>query len=128
MFQTYAIFLLEIPAERQHHEKADGANYCLDFAIYCAEGKIDVETDGDTWHITKDGSRKDNIRDNALETKGWRTLRFTTQQVREEMTSYCIPKIAENINHLGGIKTDGAQIPRKLDLKNGSDMEQLRLF
>lgn len=76
----------------------------LDFAIYCAEGKIDVETDGDTWHITKEGSRQDNIRDNALETKGWRTLRFTTQQVKEEMASYCIPKIAENINPLGGIK------------------------
>ena len=123
-----ALKRLAIPAERQHVEKADGTFYILDFAIYCSEGKIDVETDGDSWHITKASSKADNIRDNALETKGWRTLRFTTQQVREEMETYCIPKIAENINHLGGVNTEDKHIPRMLNLQGNMDMEQLTLF
>ena len=40
-----------IPAERQEPVWVDGRRYYLDFAIYCAKGSLDVETDGDTWHI-----------------------------------------------------------------------------
>lgn len=38
----------EIAAERQFYIKAKDRHYALDFAIFCDEGKIDVETDGDT--------------------------------------------------------------------------------
>jgi hypothetical protein len=41
---------LQIHAERQEFVRADQHDYALDFALYCALGKIDVETDGDTWH------------------------------------------------------------------------------
>jgi hypothetical protein len=39
---------LRIPAERQEFVTAKGRNYALDFAVYCASGNIDIETDGDT--------------------------------------------------------------------------------
>jgi hypothetical protein len=37
-----------IPAERQEPVWVDAKRYYLDFAIYCARGRLDVETDGDT--------------------------------------------------------------------------------
>jgi hypothetical protein len=39
---------LNVPAERQEFITANGNDYALDFAFYCANGKLDVETDGDT--------------------------------------------------------------------------------
>lgn len=94
-----------IIAERQEYVEVNGTAYFLDFAIYCAKGKLDVETDGDTWHIERERARSDNVRDNDLETAGWSLLRFNTQQINEEMASYCLPTVVEKINNLGGIET-----------------------
>lgn len=114
-----------IDAERQQEEKIKNKTYLLDFAIYCEKGKIDVETDGDTWHSSKERTIEDNLRDNALETVGWRTIRFSSQKVKEEMTKYCIPTVLENIENLGGLKDNSKIMPRKI----GSDgAEQLTLF
>ncbi len=95
----------DVVAERQEFVEVDGRPYFLDFAIYCAQGKLDVETDGDTWHIERERAREDNVRDNDLETAGWSLLRFNTQQIHEEMASYCVPKVVEKINKLGGLET-----------------------
>ena len=40
---------VQIQAERQELVKVNNHNYMLDFAIYCAKGNIDVETDGDLY-------------------------------------------------------------------------------
>jgi very-short-patch-repair endonuclease len=119
---------LQIDAERQELVKIKNTNYMLDFSIYCTFGKINVEADGDSWHSTRERICEDNKRDNALETEGWRTLRFNTQQVQEEMTSYCVPTIAENINRLGGLKATGTEIPRRINLPQRERFEQLSLF
>ena len=55
---------LKIGAERQEFVLIRKNFYTLDFAIYCALGKIDVETDGDTWHSDPEHSKLDNLRDN----------------------------------------------------------------
>ena len=119
-FKSYSI-----DAERQQEEKVKNKTYLLDFAIYCEKGKIDAETDGDTWHSSKERISEDNFRDNDLETVGWRTIRFNSQRVKEEMTEYCIPMILENIKNLGGLKDDKKRMPRKIST-DGS--EQLTLF
>lgn len=118
---------LKINAERQEQIKVKEKNYFLDFAIYCANGNINVETDGDTWHATKDRIPSDNLRDNDLHTLGWHTFRFNTHQVQEEMGSYCIPKIVEAINRLGGLGQQGKLV---LDLPEQTTLEgnQLNLF
>jgi very-short-patch-repair endonuclease len=95
----------KIDAERQEHVKVKENHYMLDFAIYCVDGKINVETDGDTFHTEKDQVAQDNVRENALKTEGWRTLRFNTQQVKEQMAKYCVPTILENIQSLGGLES-----------------------
>lgn len=109
---------LQISAERQVFVRADQRDYALDFALYCGRGKLDVETDGDTWHANPEKARQDNVRDNALKTAGWRVLRFTTKQIREEMSAYTLPKIVGNINRLGGID-EGKVIPRQIHLADG---------
>jgi very-short-patch-repair endonuclease len=96
---------LQINAERQASIKVKEKTYFLDFAIYCVQGNINVETDGDTWHSDRQRIPLDNIRDNDLGTLGWRTLRFNTSQVREQMGNYCIPTVAENIDRLGGLSS-----------------------
>ena len=67
------------------------------------DGKIDVETDGDTWHAVRERIAEDNRRDNDLESAGWHVLRFNGHQIREELSSYSVPKVTETITHLGGL-------------------------
>ncbi len=94
---------LGINVERQEFVKVNGRNYALDFAIYCAKGNVDVETDGDLWHSDRERIALDNVRANDLETQGWRLLRFNTRQIHEQMTDYCLPTIMANIASLGGV-------------------------
>lgn len=86
-----------------------------DFAIRCAKANIGVETDGDTWHTNAEKAAEDNLRDNALEANGWKTLRFTTHQIMEQMSDYAIPTIVKTIKTLGGTEA-GETIPRQIDV------------
>jgi very-short-patch-repair endonuclease len=116
---------LQIHAERQEFVRADQQDYALDFALYCALGKLDVETDGDTWHANPAKANEDNLRDNALKTAGWRILRFTTKQIRDEIDVYTLPTIVTNINRLGGLD-EGKVIPRHIGF--GDEPYQPGLF
>ncbi len=118
---------LQITAERQEPVQIENQFYFLDFALYCTSGKLDVETDGDTWHANPERAAEDNRRDNALGTAGWRVLRFNGMQIREEMQEYCLPIIAENINRLGGID-EGRGIPRELYLEGSVQLSLLDAF
>ena len=118
---------LQIQAERQELVKINRQNYFLDFAIYCATGKIDVEVNGDTWHANPQKAAQDNRRNNALESKGWNVLRLSTPQVKEQMAEYCVPTIVNTINKFGGIEEEGKFLPRKIDLSE-SGGSQMGLF
>jgi len=113
---------LEIAAERQEMVRVRGRDYALDFAIYCRWGKLDVETDGDTWHAEPKRIHLDNMRDNALVAIGWSLLRFNGRQIREEMNEYCLPTIIGTINNSGGLKR--AQRIRVTELK-GCSVEEV---
>ena len=115
-----------ILAERQEFITVKQQNYALDFAIYCAKGNIDVETDGDTWHANPDKAALDNLRDNALEAVGWKVLRFTIHQIKEKTEDYCIQMVSETINNLGGVD-EGGIVPRKINLEADGSY-QLGLF
>ena len=118
---------LQISAERQEFIRIGKEDYALDFAIYCALGKIDVETDGDSWHSDPKRIPQDNLRDNALETAGWSLLRFSTRHIREKLEAYCLPTVVKEINNLGGID-EGKAIARKIDLAMPRGMQQPSLF
>lgn len=118
---------LQIQAERQELVKVNDHNYLLDFAIYCAKGNIDIETDGDTYHANPEKSAEDNLRNNDLEAAGWKVLRFNTMQIQEQLAEYCVPNIVETINYLGGLD-EGGLISRKIDLNAPEGSRQLGLF
>jgi very-short-patch-repair endonuclease len=118
---------LKISAERREFVQVEQRLYALDFALYCASGKIDVETDGDTWHADPERIPLDNLRDNDLETVGWRVLRFNTHQIQEEMAEYCVPTVVKNINRLGGLEEQRI-VPRKIDLDAPAGWQQMTLF
>lgn len=119
---------LSINAERQEFVELGNDFAALDFAIYCAQGKIDVETDGDSWHANPKKSALDNRRDHALISLGWVVLRFTTTQVVDELMNYCVPTIVTKINALGGLDDEKGIVPRKIELNDSGTGEQLRLF
>ena len=108
-----------IPAERQEFVVARKNDYALDFAVYCAKGNIDIETDGDFWHANPKKAEKDNLRDNDLKTEGWKVIRFSEKQIKEQATSYCVKTVVDNINNLGGLD-EGKIIPRKINFDSGS--------
>jgi hypothetical protein len=129
---------LQIDAERQYFVEAPplsppklggmkGGRYALDFALFCDQGKMDVETDGDTWHADPARIPLDNQRDNDLTSLGWSILRFNGHQIREAIAEYCIPTILESINRLGGLTTEGL-IPRTFDPDYPEGLQQLTLF
>jgi very-short-patch-repair endonuclease len=118
---------LRIAAERQWYVETTDANYALDFAVFCQKGSIDVETDGDTWHADPTRIPQDNARNNALTADGWYVLRFNTAQIRESLSTYCVPKLTDTINQLGGLSDDGP-VPRQFYATPGGIGEQLSLF
>jgi very-short-patch-repair endonuclease len=116
-----------VRAERQYAVEIEDHTYFLDFAVFCNEGKIDVETDGDTWHIGREHASRDNQRDNDLVSKGWRVLHFTTAQIREQPEEYCVSQVMKTINKLGGLDhTTG--VPVRYDPNDPLGPQQLTLF
>ena len=116
-----------IRAERQYPVPIKNHTYFLDFVIFCNEGKIDVETDGDTWHIGPESAQVDRERNNNLATRGWQVLRFNTAEVRERPVEYCVSKVAETINRLKGLDhTTG--VPVRYDPDDPLGPQQLSLF
>ncbi len=122
---------LQIKAERQYDLRVADAEYRLDFAVFCNKGNLDIETDGNTYHIGLEKGQQDNERNNAVTAAGWEVLRFTTAHIREEMAEYCIPTITSTLNRHGGLKTDEnvQDVPTRkfLNLPEGS-AQQLGLF
>lgn len=90
-----------IDAERQYYVAEGKKHYLLDFAIFCKDGGIDTECDGDTWHSQPDRIKKDNERDNLLTSNGWSVLRFSSNQINEGIP-YCIDTIKHTAIELGG--------------------------
>lgn len=93
-----------IEAERQLYVVGGRISYCLDFAIACQMGQVDVECDGDTWHAQKDAIPQDNARNNFLTSRGWSVLRFSSREINEELTR-CLSTVKDTANTLGGLRT-----------------------
>jgi very-short-patch-repair endonuclease len=116
-----------VRAERQYPVGIEDHTYFLDFAVFCDGGKIDVETDGDTWHIGPESAQVDRKRDNALASRGWRVLRFNTTEIHEHPADYCLSKVEDTINHLGGLDHT-AGVPVRYDPSDPLGPQQLGLF
>lgn len=69
--ELWSAFKVEhIDAERQFFIGARGSRYCLDFALFCVRRNIDIECDGDKFHLQPTRVRRDKRRSNTLESLG----------------------------------------------------------
>jgi len=107
-----------IETERQFFIRAERAQYCLDFAIFCEKGNIDVECDGDAWHSQSAAVKQDRKRNNALTSQGWAVLRFGSQELNTQLND-CLRQIESTIRRQGGIVRANA-----LNLPQGKDVEE----
>ena len=93
----------KIEAERQYLIGEGKIKYCLDFAVFCQKGKIDVECNGDLWHSQRRLIFKDNQRNNYLASQGWKVLRFGSKEINKNL-QICLELVKETANNMGGIK------------------------
>ena len=116
----------KIEAERQYYVGGE-ERYYLDFALFCKDGSIDVECNGDMWHAQKEAIPKDNARNNYLTSKGWSVLRFSSKEINDNNILDCLKAIKRTVNKLGGIiVTEGVSRLYKVD--QGDSPDQLELF
>lgn len=92
------------PAERQVLLRTNEQNWLCDFVFYCAKGTVDVECDGDTYHMKPEAVIYDKARNNEISAVAdWDVLRFTTQHI-EQNTDWVLRTIGRKIDRLGGLK------------------------
>lgn len=119
---------LNIPAERQWMVQVGEQFYFLDFAVFCSDGSIDIETDGDSYHIGVEPAVKDRRRNNDLVTAGWHILRFNGAELKERMAEYCIPEITSTVNRLGSLQAEAEETRRVFYTVGSQTVQQLGLF
>ena len=114
-----------IPAERQHDITVGRLRFKLDFAVFCKERNIDIECDGDKYHMSPEAVERDKRRSNALTSHGWADLRFTTTQLTTEMPA-TMSLVGETINRYGGLQDPND--PNEYRYVEPPDDPQPRLF
>ena len=102
-------------AERQWCVRIAKRKAWLDFAFFCREGGIDVETDGEAYHNSDAASQRDKARDRALVLDGWRVLRYTGSEVESGLAD-CVREIRMVVERFGGLEStvleeDGSVYP-----------------
>lgn len=75
----------KIEVERQWHVLTGGQHYFLDFALFAGDRKIDVECDGGQHYSTQEAIDADKRRDELLNGAGWKVLRFTWEQINQNL-------------------------------------------
>ncbi len=115
-----------IVAERQFTVSEAKTSYVLDFAIACDRGHLDVECDGDTYHLHPDAVHYDKRRNNWLESRGWKVLRFDGNEINREMAK-CLLQVKSSIKKSGGMKRSGT-IPRIFRTDDEGYPQQLELW
>lgn len=113
-----ALKYISVLAERQWKIIVQNKNYYLDFAIFCNNGKLAVETDGYTYHYDdRNQIDYDTWRQNEIELDGWRFLHYTSKQVNDDWTPY-LAQIQKSIDQLGGVE-EPVKFERKVKEEQG---------
>ena len=114
-----ALKYINVLAERQWKIVVQNKDYFLDFAVFCKNGKLAIETDGYTYHYDdRNQIDYDTWRRNEIELDGWRFLHYTTKQVKDNWTPY-LAQILRAVDQLGGTEE-----PEKFERKIGEKREQ----
>lgn len=94
-----------IKPERQFYIRVNKQNYCLDFCIFCKKANIDLECDGERYHILPEALTRDRMRNNQLTSSGWYVLRFIGTEIHRNLND-CLNIIERTIATLRGLKKE----------------------
>lgn len=97
-----ALKAARIPVEREFHVQVEKHHCFLDFAVFCKDGKINIECDGG-YHDHMPFVDSDRGRNNLLQSAGWSVLRFSANDVCYHMDKN-LALVAETIAQYGGLK------------------------
>ncbi len=107
---------LSVLAERQWKIVVQQHNYYLDFAVFCKNGKLAIETDGYSYHFdSRNQIDYDTWRQNEIELDDWRFLHYTSKQVKDNWIPY-LGQIEQKIEQLGGLEN-----PQDFESKVGKE-------
>ncbi len=87
--------------ERQYFVRDYGPGNMLDLALFCRDGNIDVECDGELYHTGPARAEVDRTRDNRLVSGGWHVLRFSGREI-VRTPGLCLATIQRTVRTLGG--------------------------
>lgn len=105
-----------IAAEREYFVPGDNSGrYALDFAVFGQTRNLDIECDGDQYHITRERARHDNARNNFLTARGWSVLRYSAGTLRDEMPRV-VREVHTAIKDCGGLTPAQPAAPAAPDL------------
>jgi very-short-patch-repair endonuclease len=93
---------IEHAVERQHEWRMKRRRYYLDFAVFCEGSNVDIEVDGDGFHLSEEAVKYDKERDRELTEAGWGILRFPPEMLGDLDT--CLGQISETIARRGGVE------------------------
>lgn len=91
-----------IPAERQFFIKSKDKWFALDFAIFCRRGNIDIESDGDRFHLESARVKQDKKRNNILQALGWSVLRYSSSDICIRLTE-TLDQVKDVVRANGGL-------------------------
>jgi len=80
-----------------------GGDFGFDFGIFCRKGNIDIECDGEKYHILPDALSRDRERNNQLTSFGWHVLRFSGIEIYKNLNN-CLSTVERTICVLKGLK------------------------
>ncbi len=91
----------QVPVERQFHVQVNQQHCFLDFAVFCSQGKLNIECDGG-YHDHMPLVDIDRGRNNLLQSAGWSVLRFSANDVYNHPEK-SLALVAETIARYGGL-------------------------
>ncbi len=89
--------------ERQYFVREYGPGNMLDLALFCRDGNIDVECDGERYHTGPAKAELDRMRDNRLVSAGWHVLHFSGREI-VRAPGRCLATVRRTVRRLGGEK------------------------
>lgn len=97
--------------ERQFFVRDADRTHELDLALFCRDGGLNVECDGEQYHAGRDKAAADRDRDNRLTSSGWRILRFSGREINRTPAE-CVRVVKRTVRRLGG-ETPGHAVRRE---------------
>lgn len=101
-----ALLRARIPASGEYYVagkfRGMKARYFLDFAIFCARGRIAIECDNDKAHGIVSQRERDRAKDKFLRNAGWAVLRFSERQLLNHLPN-CMTRVKRAVLRLGGL-------------------------